>query len=297
MSANPYLKKLGLADTDRAMIIHTDDIGVSAASVAAARDLWQTRIVSSSAVMVPCAWFPLAAQLCRETPHIDMGVHITLTCEWSGMRWGPVSTRDPRTGLMDMEGFFFRTSEDAQTHADTDAAALEIDAQIQRALSAGIDVTHIDTHMGTAFHAKLLSGYVTAALKHRVPPLLLRLNEAQLRARGNDDETAAFFARALDMLEGQGVPMLDHLVGMPLDKPDERFERVRAELDALPAGISYFIIHPSHGTPEAQAMGPDWRARVRDHEMFMDEQVRAHIKQSGLHVIGWRELRDVMRAQ
>jgi chitin disaccharide deacetylase len=198
---------------------------------------------------------------------------------------------------MDAEGYFFRSTPDAQAHATAEAAASEMDAQVQRALAAGIDVTHIDTHMGSAFHPKLLTGYVNAALKHRVPPLLLRLNEAQLRARGNDEETAAFFARALDMLEGQGLPMLDHLVGMPLDKPENRFEQVCAMFDALPAGISYFIIHPSHDTPEARAMGPDWPSRAADYATFMDERVRARIKQSGLHVIGWRELREVMRAQ
>ena len=184
MVQNPALRSLGLSATDRAVIIHTDDIGVSAAATDAARELWQARIVSSSAVMAPCAWFAATAQLCRETPWIDMGVHITLTSEWDFMRWGPISTRDPASGLLDPEGFFFRNTRDAQAHATVEAAAAEMDSQVQRALAAGIDVTHIDTHMGSAFHPKLLRAYVATALKHRVPPMLARLSEADMRAWG-----------------------------------------------------------------------------------------------------------------
>ena len=39
MAANPLLAKLGLSDTDRAVIFHADDIGMSQASVDAYDDL------------------------------------------------------------------------------------------------------------------------------------------------------------------------------------------------------------------------------------------------------------------
>ena len=39
MKPNPVLKQLGLADDDRAVIIHTDDIGMCQASLAAYADL------------------------------------------------------------------------------------------------------------------------------------------------------------------------------------------------------------------------------------------------------------------
>ncbi len=225
-----------------------------------------------------------------------MGVHITLTSEWNSMRWGPISTRDPASGLLDAEGYFFRSTRDAQAHASVEAAAAEMDAQVQRALAAGIDVTHIDTHMGSVFHPKLLRAYVATALKYRVPPMLARLSEADMRAWGFDTETIAYLQSVfLDELVAQGVPLLDHIVGMPLDKPEHRFEQACAMFDALPAGISYFIIHPSHDTPEARAMGPDWLSRAGDHATFMDERVRAHLKRTGVVVIGWRELRALMR--
>ena len=92
MKPNPFLKKLGFSDNDRAVIIHTDDIGMCHASVQAFKDLWTFGTITSGATMVPCPWFPAVAQMCKENPAIDMGVHATLNSEWVSYRWGPVST-------------------------------------------------------------------------------------------------------------------------------------------------------------------------------------------------------------
>jgi chitin disaccharide deacetylase len=294
VSSNPLLKKLGFSPTDRVVIIHTDDIGLTQASVSAAKDLWAFGVITSSAVMVPCPWFPLTAQLCRETPQIDMGVHITLTSEWDEMRWGPISTRDPASGLMDSEGYFYRSTHEAREHANIDAAAREMTMQVERALAAGIDVTHIDTHMGTVISQQLLPVYAQVALRFRIPAFIPRYSEQSLRAKGYGAEESVFFARATQMFESAGLPLIDDMIGMPLDKPANRLAQLHAALDSVPAGITHFIIHPSHDTPEARATNPDLASRAGDYETLMDERTRAHIKASGLHTIGYRALREVM---
>jgi predicted glycoside hydrolase/deacetylase ChbG (UPF0249 family) len=286
---------LGLDKTDRVAIIHTDDIGVSAASVAAARELWDAGIVSSSATMVPCAWFPAAAALARENKAIDMGVHLTLTCEWSSMRWGPLHTRDRSSGLLDAEGYMHRTSRAVIAHADPAAAVAEMDAQIRAALDAGIDVTHIDSHMGTVFHPKLLPAYVELGQKYGVPAMVPRLDEHGLRRWGFDGDEIPGMLRLLAEVERMGAVMFDHIVGMPLDAPENRVAQVCAMLDSLPAGVSYFIIHPQLDTPEARAMGRDYASRAGDHAAFLDERVRAHIRDTGLVVRSMRDIRSALQ--
>lgn len=295
MAFSPLLDYLGFDQNDRAVVIHTDDIGVSQASVSAARELWQAGIISSSATMTPCAWFPAAAALCRENSVVDMGVHLTLTCEWNNMRWGPVHTRDRRSGLMDDDGYMHRTSRAAQAHADPAAAIAEMDAQICMALDAGIHVTHIDSHMGTVFHPALLPAYVELGFKYEVPAMVPRLDEHGLRRWGFDADAIPQMLRLLAELEESGAVLLDHIVGMPLDKPANRVEQVCAMLDSLPPGVSYFIIHPQHDTPEARAMGSDYTSRAADHAAFMDERVRAHIEATGLQVIGMHDLMNMVR--
>lgn len=296
MQPNPVLRRLGFSPNDRVVIIHTDDIGMCQASLSAFADLVEFGLISSGATMVPCPWFPATAAYCRQHPQADMGVHLTLTSEWDSYRWGPISTRDPASGLLDDEGYFYRRSEPAQAHADPAAAQIELQTQVERALKAGIDVTHADTHMGTVAHPKLIPGYLQVALGFKLPPMLPRLDEAGWRKMGMDSATAALAAQTVEQMEAQGVPMLDQLATIPLDQPDERLAQAKHAFDALPPGLTHFIIHPSQDTPELRAITPDWPSRVADYHTFGSDELRQHLRASGIHVIGYRALRDVMRS-
>ncbi len=304
MEVNPLLKKLGFANTDRVVIFHTDDIGMCQASLAAYADLLEVGIISAAATMVPCPWFPATAAFCRENAaRVDMGVHLTLTSEWDSYRWGPLSTRDPNSGLLDAEGYFPRRNDAvfaaaalSTTSGFADVARAEIEAQVARAVAAGIDITHIDTHMGSVFHPTLLPLYLETAQQARVPAMLPRLEEAQIRAMGFPAEIAAYLAAQLETLEAAGLPLLDTILSVDLGQPEARLEQTLRLLDTLPVGVSYFILHPSKDTPELRGITPDWRARVADYQVFCDEALRAYIAQQGIQVIGYRAVRETLRA-
>lgn len=297
MSSNPVLRRLGFADDDRVVIIHTDDIGMCQATVSAFANLVDFGLISSSAVMVPCPWFPQVATYCRQHPQVDLGVHLTLTSEHDHCRWGPISTRDPVSGLMDQEGYFYRQSEQVQEHGDRAAVRLELEAQVDRALVADIDVTHVDTHMGTVAHPKFIPAYVQLALQHCLPPMILRSDEAAWRKMDMDSERAAFAAQFVQLLEAQGLPLLDNLIALPLDQPADRVELAKKTFDSLPPGLTHFIIHPAQDTPELRAITPNWQSRVADYQAFTSRELRDYIRNSGLQVIGYRALRDLMRAK
>jgi predicted glycoside hydrolase/deacetylase ChbG (UPF0249 family) len=294
MTPNPLLKKLGFPNDARVVILHADDIGMCHASVSAFADLVDFGLISSGATMVPCPWFPAAAALCRANPHIDMGVHLTLNSEWETYRWGPVSTRDRASGLIDEEGYFYRRQPPVQEYADPATVAVEIAAQFQRAQQAGIDITHVDTHMGTVAHARFIDAYVKLAREHRVPALLLRLDQAGYRALGMDELTAAACVDLATRLEGEGLPLLDAMRDLPLDESEDRVAVAQRVLGSVPAGITHLAIHPSQDTPELRAITPDWPSRVADYRAFTDEGLRRWIKDSGLHIIGYRAIKATM---
>ncbi len=294
---NPILKKLGLTPKDRLVIIHTDDIGMCQSSVAAFSDLVEAGLISSGAVMMPCAWALSAAAYCRQHPQVDMGVHATLTSEWQLYRWGPLSTRQPVSGLVDSEGFFYHTSVAAQEHADAGYARQELAAQLERAIQWGMHPTHIDTHMGTVAHPKIMQAYIDVGLQHGILPMLLRLNEAQWLERGMDLDGAKMAILMQAQLEEQGIPLIDHLVGMPLDNPADRLERTKQILANLPYGVTHFIVHPSKDTPELRAIAPDWACRVADYQTFTSQAMADFLKTSGLNVIGYRALQQLLPSQ
>jgi predicted glycoside hydrolase/deacetylase ChbG (UPF0249 family) len=294
MKPNPVLKKLGYANNDRLVIIHTDDIGMCHASIQAFMELWKFGLISSGATMVPSSWFPHVARYCQQHPDVDMGVHLTLTSEWESYRWSAISTRERASGLYDAQGYFYRSSEEAQANATPEAVQVELQAQLERAICAGINVTHIDTHMSTVAHPKFVTAYVSLAIQNRIPFLLPRLDETGYRALGLDAETAHLAIGLVDQLEEQGIPLVDNASGLDLAKPQNRLEQAKQAIAELQPGITHFVIHPSINTEELQAITPDWQARVADYNTFKNEQFHEYIHNSGVQIIGYKQLKDLL---
>lgn len=285
MTHNPALRELGFAPQDRVVIVHADDVGMCGATVDAFLELAQDGLTSAGSVMVPCPWFPQVAARCRERAELDVGVHLTLTSEWDGYRWGPISSRDPASGMLDDEGYFYR-NQDRWSAIDPEAVRTEIGAQVDRAVAAGVDVTHIDAHMLAVMHPALTEDYVDLGFTHRTPVLLTR----------DAGWVGALAESKIAHWEQQGLPVFDHVRMMPLDGPaTDRLELAKRMFDELPAGLSYLVTHPARDTPELRAIAGDWPQRVGDFETFGDPELARHVRSLGVLVVGWRPFRDRMR--
>ena len=295
MTPNPLLKKVGYSNDDRLVIIHTDDIGMCHASVQAFKDLWEFGTITSGAVMVPCPWFPAVAQMCRENPAMDMGVHATLNAEWDVYRWSPLSTRDQASGLLDADGYFHQWHQAVYDNAKVEAVDIEVNTQIERALAAGIDVTHVDSHMGTIMNPLYIQSYIQAAASRRLPNMLPRTNASGINMMGIPEDELRAYEPIMQQLESMGVPLLEGIVGMPLEHDRDHLGLARKLLSELPVGITHFILHPSIDTPELRAICPDWQARVANYNAFMSNDLKRFIEQEDIKLIGYRQIRDAMR--
>jgi predicted glycoside hydrolase/deacetylase ChbG (UPF0249 family) len=285
VSGNPALRDLGYADDDRVVLVHADDVGMCEATVDAFFDLVEDGLTSSGSAMVPCPWFPAVAARARARPEVDLGIHLTLTSEWDGYRWGPLSTGDRRSGLIDDEGYFFR-NQSQWTALDPAAARAEMEAQVDRALAAGIDVTHLDCHMFAMLHPMLIQRYVDLAFSRRIPALMTR----------QPQWVAALSAPAIAEWESAGLPVFDHLREMPLDAPSDGWLAAAARIfEELPPGLTYLITHPARDTPELRAVAADWGQRVADGDGFASAELAARVHAAGVQIVGWRPLRELLR--
>jgi len=292
---NPFMKKLGLSNSDRAVIVHVDDVGMCLSSIEAFFDLYDFGTISSGALMAPCPWFPEAAARCAVRPEVDIGIHATLTSEWKGYRWGPVSTRNPASGLMDAEGYFPRGCEEVQRKGTPEAAARELAVQAAMVYAAGVDPTHIDSHMGAVAHEKFIEAYIAQAVAHTIPALLPNPDSVIFAGIVPDAERRSQFAVYLRQLEEKGMPLMDSIVAMPLDEPKDQTETVRRLFGSLSEGITHFILHASSDSQELRAITPDWESRVWNYRTMRSDEVKKIIEREGIVLIGYRALRDAMR--
>ena len=84
----------------RALVLHIDDVGMCHGANVAFLELARSHSVTCGSIMVPCPWFREIASAAAQDPSLDLGVHLTLTSEWSQYRWGPLSTRSRTRPLL-----------------------------------------------------------------------------------------------------------------------------------------------------------------------------------------------------
>jgi predicted glycoside hydrolase/deacetylase ChbG (UPF0249 family) len=296
MPPNPLLEKLGFSKDDRILIVHVDDVGMCQSNVEAFSDLVDFGLVSAGSVMVPCAWFPLAAHYARTHPQADLGIHLVLTSEWQNIRWSPVSTADPATGLVDADGYFHNNGDEVTRYAKSNAALKELEAQILMAKRMGVDLTHADAHQFVAMMPTFLLSYLRLTRKYMLPPLFQRKDRAAWASMpGMDPDMLDFAVLFTNLLSTIRVPMVDNYFMMPMEQPEYRLEITKQVLEAVPPGINELLIHATKDSPEIRAITPDWKGRVADYTTWMSEDLRSYIDRSGIKIIGWRPIQDAVR--
>ena len=278
MSPPTLAERLGYAPDASLLIINCDDLGSSHAANVGVYEALRTGVATSATLMVPCPWAREAAARYRGE---DVGVHLTLNAEYDLYRWGPI-THAP--SLLDGDGGFPRTVEDLWDHADLDEARRELRAQVERAIYWGFDVSHLDSHMAAVqLRPEFFDIYLELAVDFRLPLRMLG---------GSTERDIGFPFRRLATDEGVVFP--DHFVVARGEGSRRAIERT---LNDLRPGVTELYVHPAVDTPELRSLAPDWAARVDDHDLVTnDRSLAAMAARLGVQLIGYRALRDLMRA-
>jgi chitin disaccharide deacetylase len=282
-------ERLGHAADSRLLIVNADDFGMCHAENRATVDGLEAGIYTSSTIMVPCPWFAEAAAYGGTRPSADLGVHLTQTSEWAALKWGPVAGRDAVPSLVDERGFFHPDVPAVYARATLEDVERECRAQIDQALAAGVDVTHLDSHMGTMqYDASYHELYVRLAAEYRVP--LRMVPRRMLEGPGSG------FERTLALIDEHGVlgPDWFHIGGPPA--PEATAAYWNEFFENQPPGVSEIYIHAGYGDAELRACCPAWEQRVADHEFFSSAATQERLRSLGIVLVGYRALREAQRA-
>jgi predicted glycoside hydrolase/deacetylase ChbG (UPF0249 family) len=277
----------------RYVIIHADDAGMSHSVNVATIDGMEKGIVSSASIMVPCPWFKEIAAYAKAHPERDFGIHLTLNSEWKDYRWGPVAPRESVPSLIDNEGYLWGGVEDVARTAKAAEVETELRAQVKRALDFGVPVTHLDTHMGAVVsRPDLIEVYVKLGIEFKVPVFFIRALNVGIAATN-----PAVRARGMELvklLDDNRLPVLDTMTQYYTGEDYETKKKMY--LDAIrdtEPGVRYLIIHCGYNNEELQAITSSSQLRDNDRRVFTDPEVIDAVKQSGVEVVSWKQLRDM----
>ena len=283
-------ERLGYKPTDKLLIVNGDDAGMCHSANLATTEAMERGFMRSATLMVPCAWFPEIAAYAKANPDKDFGVHLCHTCEWGKYRWGPVAPRDQVPGLIDAEGYLWRGILEVYAHATPEQALIEGRAQVRRALAAGIDVTHLDSHMGTLqLNPEYVKTYLQLAVEFDLP---IRMASQDTLARMGHPELRGAFA-------AKGILFPDYFV---YDELKDEKKGVKdfwlGIVRNLKPGVTELYIHAGIANDELKAITGSWRTRSEEFEVFThDEEMKRLVAEQNIKLIGYRPLRDLQRKE
>jgi len=286
----PLAERLGYQATDILLIVNGDDAGMCHPANLATIECLEKGLMRCSTIMVPCPWFPEIAAYAKSHPEKDFGVHLCHTSEWGKYRWGPVASRDKVPGLVDPQGYLWRDAPDVYAHATAEEALVEGRAQIQRALAADVDVTHLDSHMGTLqLDPRYVKAYLRLAVEFDLP---VRMASQETMARFGYPELRGEFA-------AKGIVFPDYFVYEELKDESKDVKGFWFEIvKHLKPGVTELYIHAALPTEELKAITGSWPTRSQEFEAFThDAEMKKLVADRKIILIGYRPLRDLQRKE
>jgi len=271
-------ERLGYAADQALIIINCDDLGSSHSANVASEAALRDGIATSATLMVPCPWAREAVERCKD---LDVGIHLTLTAEYPTYRW---RTLTDAPSLRDEQGYMPRTAAELLKRADPVEVEAECRAQIDQALAWGVDVTHLDNHMGTLqISERLYPIYVKLAKEYQLP-----LRMVGTRA----DDHLGFHCRA--QADQAGIVYPDDF---SFQWGRRMMREVFDDYLARPsAGVMEKILHCVGDTPELNAYDKTESAiRIHDADVGVDLALKEKFAKAGVQRISFRGLRDLMR--
>ena len=291
MTAAPSLaERLGHSPDTRLLIVNADDFGTHHGANVAIVEGFRHGSLTSTSLMVPCPWAAGAAidtrQATEEGIVMDVGVHLTLTSEWPKYRWASI-TGSPvlhgHDGRMHVGHESFHAAVAAAGRTGLATVRTECAAQIELALTWGIDVTHLDAHMGVSYSTpQMLEIIIDLADHYRLP--MRMVSSTHERALGFPCRQPA---------TARGVLFPDSFVETYLDAR-HRHEQV---LTSLRPGVTEILLHPAVASADMFAAFDDAAERVANHQFTLPGGgLRELIVAHGTRHVGFRALREVQRA-
>ncbi len=285
-------ERLGYPADAKLLIIHADDLGVTHSENKASISGLEESPVNSASIMVPCPWFPEIAAYARENKTQDLGLHLTLTSEWKYYKWGPVTSRDSVPSLVNKDGYFYSAVDSLGMYGTASEVAIELRNQVKKAYRFGIDVTHLDAHMGAAVsRPDYLAAYIKVGQEFKLPVLL----DQRVQAMGE--------VGIPQLLNDKDVIVDQIYTALPPDYEKGMAQYYLEVFKGLQPGLNCLLIHLAYDDTEMKAVTvdhPHWGAawRQADYDFFTSKECAAALKEQNIVLVTWRTLRDkITRAE
>ena len=257
--------------------------------------------VSSATIMAVAPGFEEASAWSARRRQPNVGIHLTMTSEFDTLRWSSL-THHP--SLHDESGHQYKTVKEFEEGAQTSAVLKEISAQYERVKKSGIEISHVDNHMGSLYGMEtgrsLLPQMFWRISRWRLPSRFFRYIYAEDPLLGSLTNIERPVARAAALADTLGVPipdfLLSHPFGLQAGETYDSFKRsIIDKLFKLPDGVSETYIHPGVEDPWMLANIPHWEKRVWESRLPFDDDFTYAMHDADVELTSYRYVQEHLR--
>jgi chitin disaccharide deacetylase len=308
----------------RKLIVNADDFGLTAGVDRAIIETHIGGVVSSATLMANGAAFDDAVAAARSAPNLSVGCHVVLV---DGTPVSPPDAVDTLLAIRSAEPDKFYSSLSAFAARamlggfDRDQLVAEVTAQIRKIQSAGLQVTHLDTHKHAhvfpeIFAALLRAARICGVRAIRNPFVPVKAMHARQFKSRRDLWKRYGQVRMLHTFSGQfrqqtkraGLLTPDGVVGVietgSLESSAKSSEKnsgkssgysslLRQTLASLPEGTWEFVCHPGYNDADLRAAGTRlFDSREEERRLLTSMELRQFLEEQKIRVIGYREFAE-----
>jgi chitin disaccharide deacetylase len=247
------------------MITRADDVGSFHSANVACYDAYKQGILRNGGFIVPAGRFREAVEMFKDEKGFCCGVHAALTCEWTDVRWRPILPPEKIRSVVRNDGTLHYTTMDLFKNGAVFKEMLaEIQAQVDLARKAGLNVQYVDSHMNFLWHFERSD-------QHRFEDAFHRWAERE-----------GLVSRV----------KLTGYIPRPIRPGKDPIKDMAARIRSMEPGTYILITHPCYDDPEmatthmpGRPVGEQAKARDVERRMFMDPAIVSACSEKGVQPI------------
>jgi len=252
------------------LIFNADDFGLTKGVNLGIIETYQNGPVRSTTIMAGADEFEHGVRLAKENPGLGVGIHLTLTAIHS-VGGAYKTLTDEKGKLLPLVEFEQRQRAGMIDFEEVEA---ELEAQIQKALNAGIHPSHFDSH----HHVHQLPGmlFIVHRLAKKYGVNKIRLsNPRLLKGPFADLQTTARFE---DGFFEEGVSM-------------ENLKRLIRNFKGNAKGnVMEIMVHPAYGDSVLPEISSYVQRRRMEKDILTSKELRHFLEHGNVEVVSFSDL-------
>ena len=281
----------------RRLIVNADDFGLTRGVNRGIIEAHQHGIVTSSTLMAGGAAFEGAVALAKQTPRLSIGCHTLLVDASPLLDLAQVSTLAvSNSGTPSFrESIVSFACRAAGRRLDEDQIEAEITAQIQKLQSAGIQVTHLDSHKHTHIFPAVFRPMMRAAKKCGIRAVrnpfepLLFASARNWKRRFQFGILRSFQKNFRQALDDAGVLTPNGCIGI-IATGGLTMSTFRALIENLPEGTWEFVSHPGYNDADLARIKTRLRAsREKELQILTSDETKEMLRREQIELVSYRD--------